>query len=671
VIRGRVAAKAAFVALTVTLSVAGAWAAVAAGTGPVASTSVPVAPMTAYAAGGPAVAGDLSRLPVGALVGGSSPSAAAQLGGGYDIAQRTPTGRLLVVGPGGKRTVFRTTVAPGSSPSIVGLYQGDPYEVAFQGRSGHLMIAAPGAGVRSLRVGVAAKTNPSIGASAGGCCDIAFHGTAGDLFAWTPATGARNTRQPVAAGTSPSLAEAANGAFEVAFHGAHGDLETWTSSGVVDTGVRIAAQSSPSIAALATGGYEIAFVSAAGRLSLLNSSARWPVFGRYRVAPGSSPSIAAMANGTWIVAFAGRTNRLLTEYANGQVVVSARQVAAGTSLAEAGSPPVLASWGPNTFGVASDGEIVGESAPTMARDLAYAAGTGAKWLRVDISWASIQQGGPRSFNWTSTDRVVRLAQARGMKILATLIYTPWWAEALRHCTLGDCAPNIADYANFARIAVAHYARLGVHAYEIWSEENITAQWLPRPNPAAYAAMLKASYPQIKRADPSAIVVTGGTSPSYTASGNYSPPAFVQALYKDGAKGYFDAIGVHPYTWPAYPGQPYSWSSWYQTYGAPDSVRSQMVANGDANKQIWGTEFGAATYGPKGSYVSLTQQSQEIIRGFALWSTYSWAGPLLVYEGRDEKSESHNQTMWNYLGLLLEDFSKKPSYAAYQQAAALY
>lgn len=307
----------------------------------------------------------------------------------------------------------------------------------------------------------------------------------------------------------------------------------------------------------------------------------------------------------------------------------------------------------------------------MIRDLNLDAAAGAKWLRVNINWAVIQASGRHSYNWRSTDRVVRAAQARGMHVLGIIIYTPPWAEASHSCPQADCAPNPVDFASFAHAAVAHYAGFGVSAYEIWSEENTTAQWLPRPNPQAYTTLLKDAYPQIKRADPNATVITGGTSPSTNQTPNYSPPAFIAALYRDGAKGSFDAVGVHPYCWPALPGQAESWSAWFQTVGAKNSIRNVMVRHGDGNKLIWGTEFGAATYGPKGSYVSKSRQAATILKGYALWSTYSFAGPLIVFEGRDQATYSSTETVWNYLGLLYRNFEKKPAYSAFQAAASLY
>jgi hypothetical protein len=326
-------------------------------------------------------------------------------------------------------------------------------------------------------------------------------------------------------------------------------------------------------------------------------------------------------------------------------------------------------YGRAMFGLASSGRLQNERGRTFSRDMNATKASGARWLRVDINWASIQSHGARSFDWTGSDKVIRAAQRRGIKVLGVLIYTPAWAAASSSCRQPDCAPDPAAFARFAAIAAARYAKRGVDAYEVWSEENSTAQWLPKPNPAAYTALLRDGYPAIKQADPRATVLTGGTSPAPTDGTNYSPQDFLSALYRAGAGPYFDAVGAHPYCWPAYAGQAYEWSSWYRMYGLKHSMRAIMVAHGDARKRIWGTEFGAATYGPKGSYVSPRVQAKMITVAYRLWGTYRWAGPLFLFEARDEAPATHRDTVWNYLGLSYHNFKRKPAFAAYRRAAA--
>jgi hypothetical protein len=321
------------------------------------------------------------------------------------------------------------------------------------------------------------------------------------------------------------------------------------------------------------------------------------------------------------------------------------------------------------FGIAAGGAIQLDGPRTLERDLDADRAVGAKWLRVDINWAQIQNGGPASYQWGPTDAVVLEAEARGMNVLGGIIYTPSWARP-ENSTV-TYAPNAAAFAAFAGAAVRHYAAMGVHAYEIWNEPNTPAFWQPAPNPAAYASMLKAAYPAIKAADPFATVVTGGTAPAPNNGRSYSPVAFLQGVYANGGGGFFDAVGHHPYCSPAFPGARAAWSAWYQMYGTSPSLRGVMIANGDADKKIWATEYGAPTSGPAGdvAVVSPLKQAAMLIRAYHLFASYSWAGPLFIYQGRDAGADPGS--LEDSYGIIYHDFSPKPAFAAYRDLTASF
>jgi hypothetical protein len=323
-------------------------------------------------------------------------------------------------------------------------------------------------------------------------------------------------------------------------------------------------------------------------------------------------------------------------------------------------------YGASMPGIAAGGSIQNEDSTDLTTDLNIDQTAGAKWIRIDINWAQIQAGGPTSYDWTNIDNVVEGAEARGMSVLGILVYTPSWDRPTG--SGANYGPTPASYAAFASAAVAHYSALGVHAYEIWNEENTVASWTPAPNPVAYTALLQAAYPAIKQADPTATVVTGGLAPATDdSSGDIAPVEFLGDVYADGGQGYFDAVGMHPYCWPANPGDADSWSAWYEIYGTSPSIRSLMVAHGDANKPVWATEFGAPTGGPSGSYVTDAQQASMISQAISLWSSYSWAGPIFVYQGRDQGSDT--SSVYDFFGLSNYDGTPKPSFTAYQNAVA--
>jgi hypothetical protein len=323
------------------------------------------------------------------------------------------------------------------------------------------------------------------------------------------------------------------------------------------------------------------------------------------------------------------------------------------------------SFGADVFGLSTGGTVQNEDATTLARDLDSMAGTHAHWMRIDINWAQVQGAGSSSYYWTAIDRVVQGATARGIKVLGTIDYTPGWARPSG--TSASYGPDPTQYSTFAATAVQHYAAMGVHAYEVWNEPNITSFWTPKPDPAAYTRLLKSAYPAIKGADPQATVLTGGTAPAPSDGTQIAPIDFLQGIYANGGAGSFDAVAHHPYCWPANPGETQSWNAWYQMYGPTPSLRSVMTNNGDSAKKIWATEFGAPTNGPSGSYVSEATQASMLTKAYQLYRTYDWAGPLFFYQGRDLGTTT--DTRENFFGLTHNDFTAKPAYTAYQQATA--
>jgi hypothetical protein len=320
-----------------------------------------------------------------------------------------------------------------------------------------------------------------------------------------------------------------------------------------------------------------------------------------------------------------------------------------------------------SHGFALGGAIQNEPASDLARDFDAIAAMGARWVRMDINWDLVQRDGPSSFNWAPFDRVVAAAQARGLNVLGTILYTPPWA---RPAGTGATTPptSFSDYFAFAKAAAARYAPLGVHAYEIWNEANNTRFWAPRADAARYTDLLKGASAAIRSVDARAFIVTAGTSPAPDARGNIAPVSFLKEIYARGGKSAFDAVGHHPYCAPAYPGDAQWWSAWYQMTGARTSLRTVMDDNGDAGKQLWATEFGAPTNGPSGSFVPETVQAEMLTRAYKLFNSYRWAGPLFWYAARDQGTD--RSTREDFYGLLRKDFSPKPASDAYRALAAV-
>jgi hypothetical protein len=204
--------------------------------------------------------------------------------------------------------------------------------------------------------------------------------------------------------------------------------------------------------------------------------------------------------------------------------------------------------------ISSDGSAL--PAATIDAQAAAMARAGVESIRVPFSWATIE---PRAgaLNWQRTDPIVAAAAAHGLQLLPNLIYTPTWASSRpRSATPYLYGPS--DPRQFARFATAIVNRYGasgtfwrehpslrrdpVTEWQIWNEQGFPKFWRSTPWPRTYTSLLKAAYVAIHRAEPRAQVIAG----SLVDSGPQTQWAEMSALYRAGAKPYFDAISVHPF-----------------------------------------------------------------------------------------------------------------------------
>lgn len=209
---------------------------------------------------------------------------------------------------------------------------------------------------------------------------------------------------------------------------------------------------------------------------------------------------------------------------------------------------------------------------------------GARWVRVFVLWRDFEpaRGVYSAEEFAAFDNLFASLPA-GTKVIADVVEAPSWETG----STDPHAPpaNDADYASFAQALARHWGSR-VAAYEIWNEEDASRWWSGGPNPAAYAALLRATYPAVKAAEPNATVVLGGLT-----GNDYS---FLEGVYAAGGKGYFDAVGVHTDT-ACNTLSPYTYIRDSNGRIDPDAflgyreVRATMLAHGD-DKPIWMTEL---------------------------------------------------------------------------------
>jgi hypothetical protein len=273
-------------------------------------------------------------------------------------------------------------------------------------------------------------------------------------------------------------------------------------------------------------------------------------------------------------------------------------------------------------------------------------------VRIDLGWSSFQPVGRRRIDpWYTrlADRCVNIARARGMEVLATLLWTPGWANGGRGPTVPP--KRLSDFARFARWAARHFHGR-VAAWEIWNEPAGANFW--QGTPRRYGRMLRAAYAAIKAGDRRAKVVFAGNSSD--------SPRWLAAAYRGGAK--FDVMAAHPY-WDDVAPDAGTGGTWLLVYGA--RLHAMMTRHGDGAKPIWFTEFGWSVHdNPPGTPiyrrgVTNDQQAEYLVRALTLIRVgYPFVEKAFWYKDASRPGEDVHEAGY---GLLRADLSPRPSYAA--------
>jgi hypothetical protein len=286
------------------------------------------------------------------------------------------------------------------------------------------------------------------------------------------------------------------------------------------------------------------------------------------------------------------------------------------------------------------------------------AAAGVKSVRIDIAWTSLQPGrAHRVSRWYAqvADRCVNLARSQGMDVLATLLWTPGWANGGRD---GGTPPGRAtDIRWIAHWSASHF-RGRVAAWEVWNEPNVPRFW--KGSAGRYVRMLRVAYPAIKSGDPNTKVVFGGVT--------HNDDRFIARAYAAGAHGAFDVMATHPYqgVGDAAPETVDTGSDWWLLTHAP-AVHDLMVRHGDGAKPIWFTEYGWSVHPNRPGMalwergVSPEEQASYIVRSITLTAArYPYVEKVFWY--KDAARPGEDQIQAGY-GLLRQDLSGRPAYFA--------
>jgi polysaccharide biosynthesis protein PslG len=303
---------------------------------------------------------------------------------------------------------------------------------------------------------------------------------------------------------------------------------------------------------------------------------------------------------------------------------------------------------------------------------------GFNWIRFQIHWSEIQRE-PDWHDPAPVDRMVDVYEGTDAGIMVSIVGAPDWARHPENTQLLENWDTFGDIMAF----LADRYRGRVHAWEIWNEQNMAHEMHGTVRVSDYAYMLAAGYQGVKDADPEALVVFGGLTPT----GINDPEVAINDVdylrefytFEDGAfQGFFDVMGAHlnatnnpPDTsYPDNPG-PGEWSdhsSFYFLRGV--DLRQVMEEFGD-QREMWVTEFGWTTENQAPGYeygaeISEEDQANYLVSAFDVArEQMPWISGMFVWNlnfttitpPEDEKYP------WSVMN---SDWSPRPAYNALQE-----
>lgn len=321
---------------------------------------------------------------------------------------------------------------------------------------------------------------------------------------------------------------------------------------------------------------------------------------------------------------------------------------------------------PRSFvGVIADDALWGTDAdPSGARTLSAIRAMGVGSVRVPFLWSRLEPG-PGRYDFKLYDKLMAQAAKAGLSVLPVLFDPPAHRSSRPDsgAVRGTYPP--ASNEHFASFAVSLVARYGpgggfwaahpelphnpVTVWQVWNEPNLRQNWPTGPNPAAYAAMLKAVGPAIRAADQGAEIVTAGLNESETG---INLPRFLSGMYRAGARGSFDSLGIHPYA-----------RSSTKVIAQLRRARTVMRRSQD-RAGIRVTEIGWATGGPTARkrvseprQAQLTRQTME--RLMRLRRSFRITG-VSLFNWRDAPPYPGSRDFWGlHAGLHAQDGRPKP------------
>lgn len=207
---------------------------------------------------------------------------------------------------------------------------------------------------------------------------------------------------------------------------------------------------------------------------------------------------------------------------------------------------------------------------------------GIGWIRIDFVWALVEQDRDR-YEWGRYDRLLDEAEARGLRVFATLQGTPQWATS--GSLFSGVPDDPGDWQEFCYRSASRY-RGRIDAWGLWNEPNLERFWEGTRSQYVDDVLIPGAL-AIRAADPDAEIAAADLA--HLSSADWED--WLERVIRD-AGSLIDVVAHHSYpsgrgywevTDDLHDGPEYPWE--------PPPVRDVLSDNGWFDRPFWLTETG--------------------------------------------------------------------------------
>lgn len=263
---------------------------------------------------------------------------------------------------------------------------------------------------------------------------------------------------------------------------------------------------------------------------------------------------------------------------------------------------------------------VEEGLPTMGK-------IGAGFVREDFIWGNYEkEKGVYGFKGTTKeyyDKWFAYLEKENLKPL--LIWVPSCTAA---GVTGSTVPRTKEGLEALETAAYHFAaeyKGTAEYFEFTNEPDFNRQ--DSMSCAEYATALQYFYRGIKKGNPNATVIAGGTSRANSG--------WLEGVLKDGGYGYCDAVSCHPYQGQNSPES----GKWIDMAG---SVKEMLAKNGWDDIDDWVTEANTSS---SNQYNTAEGQGWNLVRHYAMIDAYNVVDTFISYQFQTNELSKTDNEAW--------------------------